>query len=357
MSGDFILSVLIFLIAMSIIIPGFLRVSEGVRADEARRDLELAAIFSSDALVKTTGFPEDWNSTNVVTAGLIDDKKINLTKVRTLMDMDYSTASRVLGLGGYGFNLTFSDVSGYGAMSGFAESPAAYFYAGDSDLWDTINSSGIVWDIYYGGAGSPETGTSRNVYTGQAVDVFNSMVGNASLYKTIIIEEPGLTQGQINIAQLQGFVDRGGLLVFEGSADLIETGFSMHGFSGAAGSGTVVSKDEFTDALVGSAVTFTNPTWYFQQQSGDSQLIAIVEDASSNTVIGRWLHGFGEIYYITDLEGTAGTAALSSVFHPVGKIIEAGGQAQGAATVSVTHRFGILGGKNQPVKITILVWI
>ncbi len=322
-SGDFILSIAIFLFILAIIIPLFNRMSSDFQEQQFLEDVQTRLFFVSDSLLKTSGSPNDWNVTNVKSIGLADnDGRINKTKIRRLLSINSSTARRLLGLEGYEFNLSFH-VSGYPLMTGVAVSPAAYFYVNDNGLFPGINGSGLVWDLYYAGSSQPQPNNARNVYTGGKAVLFNQIVGNSTLYKTIIIENPELTQAQVNINALKNFVSTGGIIIFEGDAQLISSEFSMSSATDPERNG-VVRDSDFVNAPYGANVTFNSSVWYFYSGPGDSQLriIAEHEATSGAAFIGSWNHGIGKIYYVTDIEGTVNGQEFSKAANLVGRKAE-----------------------------------
>lgn len=318
-SGDFIISIAIFLFILAIIIPLFTKMMAERQERQFIEDVQTRLLFVSDAVLKTTGTPDDWNSTNVKSVGFSNkDGGINKTKIRRFISLNSSDAKKLLGLEGLEFNLSFY-ISGNHLMTGAAVSPAAYFYVNDNSFFRNINNSGLVWDLYYGGSLQPQTGNARNVYSGEKSSLFNQMTANSTMYRTIIIENPGLSQPQVNIGQLKNFASTGGIIIFEGDAQLISSGFSMH--SGTSSGNGIVRDDVLIEAPYGSSVIFNNSAWYFYQQAGDSQLRIAAENEAlgGGAFIGYWNHGIGRIYYITDIDGNVNNKSLENAVSIVGK--------------------------------------
>lgn len=334
-SGDFIVSIVVFLFILVIIIPLFARMSEESRERRFIEDVQTKLLFVSDSILKTTGTPDDWNSTNVKSIGLSNkDNRINRTKIARFMSLSSSDAKKFLGLEGLELNLSFY-ASGHHLMTGAAASPAAYFYVNDNSFFRSINNSGLVWDLYYGGSSQPQAGDARNVYTGPKSDLFSQMTASPAMYRTIIIENPELTQAEVNIEGLKNFARTGGVIIFEGDAQLISSDFSMHSGTNPGGRG-VVRDDVLIEAPIGSSVIFNSSSWYFYQQAGDSQLrIAAESEAGGTAFAGYWNHGIGKIYYITDIDGNVNNKSLESALNVVGRKAEfSTGQMQNAITLS-----------------------
>lgn len=322
-SGDFIVSISVFLLVLAIIIPAFLKLSEANYEKQRDEEMRTRAFFIADSILKTEGVPKNWNYTNVNSIGLSDENgRINKTKFRNLMRINSSGARALLGLG-Y-FNLNISLYSGnYYLMTGAASSPAAYFYVNDNSMLRIINNSGLAWDLYYGGAGTPATGDSRNAYSGEKSFLFNQLLLNSTKYKTIIIENPELTQAEVNINDLKDFVATGGIIIYEGEPQLISEGFSMHAATDTGKNG--ISKDGgLIDEPDGSMIMFNNSLWYFYRDTGDSELHVAAEDQliANAAFIGYWNHGIGMIYYITDAEGTVNGQDLLGKVNLVGSKAE-----------------------------------
>jgi hypothetical protein len=303
----------IFLLAVAIVIPLFLKISEDSRSAQFAEDAQIRLSFAADALMRTGGSPADWNTTTVQSIGLADENgRINKTKIRYMMELGPSEFRTLTGLQGLHFNISFY-ADGFPAMTGEADSPAAYFYAENNTMFTAINGSGLVWDLYYGGAGLPETGDAANVYSGSKTGTFDAMVANSTLYKTIIIEDPELTQGQVNVEGLKNFVRTGGILIFEGDADLLASGFGMSSTSGAVVTG-IVRDTNFIDAPEGDTVNFYDGGWYFYNTTSDGNLQIMVENSvSGGASMGRWNYGVGRIIYIADIHGFAGGRSLIEI--------------------------------------------
>lgn len=72
-------------------------------------------IFSvSDTLVRTPGYPPEWNGANVKLIGLSEGEShmLNKSKLLEFKNVDYSTAKNMWGLGGYEYYAKFTDSDG-----------------------------------------------------------------------------------------------------------------------------------------------------------------------------------------------------------------------------------------------------
>lgn len=316
-SGDFIVSISIFLFMLAIILPLYVNMSYQSEEKRLLEDIQTRSGFVTDSLLKTGGWPEDWNETNVEHIGLSDNGRINKTKIRRLMAMDPSSVKRVLGMQDLELNISFYNMEGP-EMTGIAVSPAAYFYVNSSGLLGSINNSGLVWDLYYGGSGQPADG-ARVTYSGEKTSIFNGMIANSSRYRTLIVERPEMTQAQADIEGLKEFLRSGGILIYEGNADIISDNFLMHSGTGG-GNGT--ARSGLVDAAYGNNVTFSDPEWYFYSTSGDAPLAIDIEGQTGQGLMGNWNYGIGKIYYITDIEGQVNGDNLSMRLYLIGKKAE-----------------------------------
>jgi len=311
------ISIAIFLAIVALVIPVYMQMTENRQENNFMEDMQARVFLVADMLTKTQGSPQGWNATNVTSIGLADQSgKVNLTKVRNLIKMG-SNAKAYLGMQGLEFNLTFRS-SSYREMTGVVQSPAAYFYFSDSDMLDRINNSGLAWDLYYAGSGSPVT-DAANVYTGNAIALYSKLMGNSSLYRTIIFESPGISQAQVDTGMLREFLRNGGVLVFEGDPQLVVPGFSMH--SGSDSNSTGLLKDtSYFDGQSNSQAVFSNGNNYVIAVPGDAALGTIISDprVPGSAFAGTWNYSNGKIYYIADMNGTIGGMPLKSSENIIG---------------------------------------
>ncbi len=353
-SGDFTISVAIFIATLILVLPLWGYVESQVMNSEQRRDMESSLLIVSDILTKTSGLPEDWNSSSVVSIGLSEKEGIlNTTKFLNLMDTDYYEAKDLLGINEYELYITLKDINGYNLTSGVCNSPVAYFSADDEKVKELISNSGLVWDYYYGGD-SPDQGDSRFFYASTKADAFNAMLSNRSIYKVIVVEEAGLSEDEINIEELKSFLDLGGILILEGNATLIKDGFGMHAEKGSGREGTV-KESGFVLAETGKDVDFNRADWAFYQASGDTTLQTLVEDRNDGkAVIGYWDYGFGRIYYVSDINATVDSEPLE--LNIAGERLEFGIPASGNL-VAKTQRIVLLKkDRNNIADMNVILW-
>jgi len=353
------LSIILFLVALAIIVPIFGQVSDRISQVNAQREMETRATFVSEALIKTGGYPHNWTAETVRTAGFVDDGRLNLTKFEAFLDLPYGQAQAALALAGVRFNLSLANLQGYGVYTGISDAPVAYLMTGNTTALPHLEH-GIVWDLYYAGAGAPPPNSARIVRTGADVDMFNDMVANQSAYKTIVIEDSSLAQAQVDIEKLKDFVQTGGVLVVTGSAALVSTGFSMTMGQELGATGTVVDGYELLNASAGAAVTFNSSRWYAANASGGAPLRAMVvsQTNASRALIASWEHGTGTVYFITDAAGAVDGRDLTSLLSLVGRKLEHGTEPSQASIVMVSNRHAVLRKHHdQYVTMRLIIWV
>ena len=153
-----------------------------------------------------------------------------------------------------------------------------------------------------------------DVYEGGATE-FNNMLANSSSYRTLVVEDSGLSQAQINVNSLNNFVRTGGILIVTGDARIIESGFNMS--SATSSSNGAVFDTDVIDAPYGSTVVFSTPNWYFFNATGDSPLHTIVWAPGGAYVCG-WDYGAGRIFFATDVNGTVIGKQLADAMDIIG---------------------------------------
>ena len=101
-----IIFLMIFISIRSIWIENLNEIQDSLNSYE----LELKSIQAINCLLKTPGFPIDWNSSNVELIGLAKKPFVlSEDKVNKFLLLDYNSAKRALGIDGYEFNFTIFD--------------------------------------------------------------------------------------------------------------------------------------------------------------------------------------------------------------------------------------------------------
>ncbi|MBU0530420.1 MAG: hypothetical protein KKC05_02000 [Nanoarchaeota archaeon] len=111
-SVDFVVSAIIFFTVLFLVILVWNYTSVQGSEVLALKNMQSAAMKTSDALIRTGGLPDDWNGTNVYVIGLADgDNILNQTKVLRFINTPYSKAKSLL-TGEYDFYFEMLHLNG-----------------------------------------------------------------------------------------------------------------------------------------------------------------------------------------------------------------------------------------------------
>jgi len=108
-STDFIFSFAVFILFLLILVPLLSRIEGDVREQRLQELMERSIISASDMLVKTPGYPDNWDKNNVSSIGLKTGDHLDKNKIKNLMEMDYKKAKDNLGLSGFEFYMNITD--------------------------------------------------------------------------------------------------------------------------------------------------------------------------------------------------------------------------------------------------------
>lgn len=115
-SSDFIAAMAIFIVAMIIISPLWGSINRQTENQETTRAMQSAALTATDILLRTGGYPENWNTTNVRSIGLAQEERIiNATKAKYLFQLfitNYTDVKYMLGAGAFQMGTEISDKNG-----------------------------------------------------------------------------------------------------------------------------------------------------------------------------------------------------------------------------------------------------
>ncbi|NIO44692.1 MAG: hypothetical protein GTN36_04025 [Candidatus Aenigmarchaeota archaeon] len=132
-SSDFVLGLSLFLIGLVIFEVFYGSLHAEINDYKIRDDIQAKVNSIADVLVTSTGFPEYWNNDSVKVIGFFSDGLINLTKFEELQKIEYYTAKRIMGVGGYEIyidirNKTDDIIDGYSYGIEEDESSSQVFY-------------------------------------------------------------------------------------------------------------------------------------------------------------------------------------------------------------------------------------
>jgi len=105
-SFDFAVSVVIFFTVVSMVLFSWNYIGAKHVEQMIFNEMESVTVGISDSLIRTTGYPEEWNKTNVQIIGLADEENIlNQTKIQYFVNMSYDSIRATLGIMNYNFYL------------------------------------------------------------------------------------------------------------------------------------------------------------------------------------------------------------------------------------------------------------
>ena len=104
-SMDFIASVTVFFMILIVLFFTWEYTTFQNTQQMVFNELENKALITTDTLIRTKGYPESWNDSNVLIIGLASEENIlNETKILTFVNMDYDTIRSILGIPSYNFH-------------------------------------------------------------------------------------------------------------------------------------------------------------------------------------------------------------------------------------------------------------
>jgi len=107
---DLIASITIFVLAIALVMFSWSYASCQNQQQAVSNMIEKKALSVSDALIRTRGFPENWNTTTVIAVGLASEEGVlNTTKVSEFIDMDCGKIKHLLGIENYNFYFEIND--------------------------------------------------------------------------------------------------------------------------------------------------------------------------------------------------------------------------------------------------------
>lgn len=372
---DFMISVAVFIGVLITIITLWNGIDIHIKEVESRREMHSIAISVSDALIRSPGFPPSWNSTNVQSIGLAKEEYVlDQQKLMSLIGLDYDTARSIMRLGNYHMLIYVSDISGHNVSSGVLRSPVAYFCNSACTLQDSLNDSGLVWDIYQvPGPALPSIYNFRAQYVNSLPTpehFFNQTTAGLSGYKSLLLEEPLVTNSRINITGLQQFLENGGVILVKAQGtpgyNVIDQNFSMHSENVGSTNGVVNRLDlVIQNASIGSTIAFSTSSWRYYSGSGDVPIISLVNDSADSTkcLVCSWTYGRGKIYFVEDFNGRLNPPggpllSQSNSLNFIGKPLKYGTMPSNESidVISINRVAVMEGIFREPVAIHIIVW-
>lgn len=98
-SSDMIAAVFLFFIVVSATLFAWNSAVDKYVQTMQRQDMEITGTRILDTLVKSPGYPVDWENKNATTIGLASyDRTIDSKKLDAFLDMDYNATRKVFGM-------------------------------------------------------------------------------------------------------------------------------------------------------------------------------------------------------------------------------------------------------------------
>lgn len=98
-SSDMIASVFLFFIMTSMVLFSWNSVIDKSVQNMQRQDMEITGTRILDTLVKSPGYPSDWENKNATTIGLASyDRTIDSNKLNAFLNMDYDKTREIFGM-------------------------------------------------------------------------------------------------------------------------------------------------------------------------------------------------------------------------------------------------------------------
>ena len=103
-STDFVVSAVIFVLIFALVLFTWNQTLYQTQQKITLSKMQTLVSEISDSLIRTPGFPENWNQTNVEILGFAEEENVlNATKIGMFLSMDNDTIKSVLGIENYDF--------------------------------------------------------------------------------------------------------------------------------------------------------------------------------------------------------------------------------------------------------------
>ncbi|MFH0835531.1 MAG: hypothetical protein V1834_00010 [Candidatus Micrarchaeota archaeon] len=365
-SLDLMVSVTVFI--MLLVVASFIwnSTQDKIRSREQQDRFLASADAAANILLKSPGYPADWTPDTVSSLGLAAEPRVlNPVKFMRLKELDAQRAGYLLGIGGYNFSLSLT-VNDSVVLSGAVRSPTAYLTAGSATVFNALSGSGLVWDYY-----SPsivDAGDSRSQFEGNAAALFQQLFSNASEYDSIILQDSGLTAGEVDLGLVKDFLANGGLLVLVGESDnaapFYSECFGVQVVNDSVGFAGEVANTSFFiyNSSAGDGVAFLYSNVSLTSWLDSFEVFVSVQGAPEQCLACSWEYGGGKVFYLTEFNATFQTAfgdkTQDEVVNLVGWPMQYTSYPALLSTASVSNRLALLNsGRLKPVSFSLVVWV
>ncbi len=304
---DFSIGLLLFTFTLAVY---FSYTNNFQQQDSGDLDDILTDSKSISSYLSLGGYPKDWNQSNVVRIGLIDDTRLNATKLKRFKLLNYSLSKKRLGTTN-DFFISFENKNGevmnVNGICGVGHPDinttfnvrTAYYYQDPADSFiKSLMENIFKSDIYFGD--NP-----------QNVDDIDGLISNISKYSFLIMEHPLLTASNYNNFkdELQNYSSSGNLFMLSGELATAQgiylVGADFYKKSGQSVSdrnSTVNNTDPYLEFSVGESIVFAQ-AYYIENTSNAINFtqIATFNSGSANSV-SKWKYGNGTVYFFSDFD-------------------------------------------------------
>jgi hypothetical protein len=319
---DFIIGIIIFSLTLVTYYTYTINLSN---QDTVVMDDLISDSKSVTASLMSSGFPQDWDSNNVIRVGITgNNNKINNTRFSEFVQIDYNTTKKLFGTI-YDYFLYFTNESGdVQNIEGFCgtgkgevnitfDIRSAYFYEkpGEEEFLKSFMENEFSADVYC---------KKDQDCPGASLDDFISAVNN---YDFIVVEHPVFSSSEFN--DFENAVDPWVLEgnVFFAGGEMPSTnkrkafGVEFNKISGQSESdklATVVNTDEIVAFNLADNIIFRQ-AYYIEDENVGSDLKDIArfngtdvefEDIKANgdIALAKWPYGTGKILFFSDFDAT-----------------------------------------------------
>ena len=312
---DFTVALLLFIFTLVVY---FSYTTNSQKQEETKLELMLTDARAISSSLVLSGYPTDWDNTSVVRIGIADEQKLNVTKLKSFKQINYSITKNRFGtiydyfvffVNDKGEVLNINGICGVGNQNVNVtyNVKSAYYYSDqdDSFLKDFMNET-FNADIYFD-------------------DQMTELVNNLDKYDLVVLEHPLFTPSQLNTyyRPLNNFTARGGFFMVSGELVTAEERYlngilfnKSFGQSSSQKIAIVNNTDQYLTFNVGGAIQFdqyyyvvnstsppieTNPASpnYNPVPAVDFKRIATFNQ-TDNKAIAKWAYGNGTVYFFSD---------------------------------------------------------
>jgi hypothetical protein len=255
----------------------------------------------SDLLVRTPGYPEGWNSSNVKVVGLAEPTHfIQAAKFEEMKRLDFSAFRDTARIEPFKFFIEARINGSTFSVDGIATGRTAVIAGEESSLLASIDNSGEEWDLYWFGGSLPSYDYEES-YTGSRAAMFDTALANRSSYSLLVGDDTWVNSSDIaSPDRLDEFVTDGGVYLQEGGGDVISEVAESPDTSPSS-SGTVHNPAILREGIEdGDSLEFDDPAYGFTRGTG------YVNQSSTCLVCSM---RDGSVYYATDDNLTASTVS------------------------------------------------